>query len=131
VKVEGLSATKPANFTAEVPFTVCGRAREDGGKEKVTGQLAFFPEGSYGPGVKAIRARAKVEGFNRDRYRISPKYTEGWAARVQGLASVVAEEGTIDLSLIAKGEEPKPAAEQPAKGQPVKAQGTGKPAKTK
>lgn len=97
-----LEPQKPATFKGEIPFTVCGRAREDGGKEKVTGAVVLFPAGTYAPGAsKTLRARAKVEGFNREKYHIGPKWTDGWAARVQTLASVVASEGTIDLSLFA------------------------------
>lgn len=105
VKVGKLVPERPAPFTAEIPFTVCGRARSDGGKEKVSGNLILFPPGSYGE-AKTVRVRATIEGFNRDKYRIGPKYTEGWLARVQSLARVVAEEGTIELSLfaMAKGE---------------------------
>lgn len=101
VKVGKLVADTPAPFTADVPFTICGRSRSDGGKERVTGQALLFPPGSYGA-AKTIRIRAKIENFNRDKYQIGPNYTEGWLARVQALAKVVAEEGTIDLSLFAK-----------------------------
>lgn len=97
-----LEAKKPSNFSAEVPFTVCGRTREDKGKEKVTGAVVLFPAGTYSPGAsKTIRARAKVHSFNREQYHIGPKWTDGWAARIQTLASVVATEGDVDLSLFA------------------------------
>ena len=43
-----------------------------------------------------------VAGFDRDAYRIGPGFTEGWLARVQSLAKVVAVKGTVDLSLFAK-----------------------------
>jgi len=49
--------------------------------------------------------RASVAKFNRDSYKIGPKHTDGWLARVQALATVVAEEGTIDLSLFAAAKE--------------------------
>ena len=101
VKVGPLSPEKPAPFAAEIPFTVCGRGRSDGGKEKVTGTALLFPPGVYGD-KKTIRIRATLASFNRDAYRIGPKYTEGWLARVQTLAKVVAEKGTVDLSLFAK-----------------------------
>ena len=45
---------------------------------------------------------ARIEQFNRDLYGIGPKHTEGWVARVQTLASVVAKEGAIDVNLFAK-----------------------------
>ena len=101
VKVGALAAGTPAPFAAEVPFTVCGRARADGGKEHLTGSALLFPAGSYGD-RKTIRIRATVAGFDRDAYQIGPRFTDGWLARVQSLAKVVAEKGTIELSLFAK-----------------------------
>jgi hypothetical protein len=101
VKVGSLAPEQPVPFAADVPFTVCGRGRADGAREKLTGTALLFPPGSYGE-KKTIRIRARIEGFDRDAYRIGPKYTEGWLARVQRLAKVVAEQGTIDLSLFAK-----------------------------
>lgn len=101
VKVGTLAPEQPAAFTAELPFTVCGRKPSDGRREKVTGTALLFPPGSYGE-KKTIRIRARIEGFDRDAYRIGPKYTDGWLARVQSLAKVVAEQGTIDLSVFAK-----------------------------
>ena len=81
-------------FQAEVPFTVCGRPREDGGRERVTGSLVRLEDGFY-------RVRVRVEHFHREAYRIGPRFTEGWLARVQSLAKVVAEEGTLELTLFA------------------------------
>jgi hypothetical protein len=101
VKLGPLAAEKPAPFAADIPFTVCGRARTDGGKEQLTGTALLFPAGAYGE-KKTIRIRASVAGFDRDAYRIGPGYTEGWLARVQSLAKVVAVKGTIELSLFAK-----------------------------
>ncbi len=101
VAVGKLAAGTPARFAAEIPFTVCGRDRAGGAKEKVTGTALLFPPGAYGE-RKTIRIRATVAGFDRDAYRIGPKYTDGWLARVQSLAQVVAETGTIELSLFAK-----------------------------
>jgi len=101
VKVGALVAEKPVPFAAEIPFTVCGRGRADGGKEKVSGTALLFPPGAYGE-KKTIRIRATIASFDRDAYRIGPRYTEGWLARVQSLAKVVAEKGTVDLSLFAK-----------------------------
>ncbi|HTP30092.1 MAG TPA: hypothetical protein VMK12_31105 [Anaeromyxobacteraceae bacterium] len=101
VVVGKLAPATPAPFMAEIPFRVCGRGRSDGAKEKVTGTALLFPAGSYGE-RKTIRVRATVTGFDRDAYRIGPKYTDGWLARVQSLAQVVAETGTIELSLFAK-----------------------------
>ena len=101
VKLGPLAPEKPAAFAAEVPFTVCGRARADGGKEQLTGTALLFPPGAYGD-KKTIRIRASIAGFDRDAYRIGPGYTEGWLARVQSLAKVVAAKGTVELSLFAK-----------------------------
>ena len=101
VSVGKLAAGTPAPFAAEIPFTVCGRGRAGGAKEKVAGTAFLFPPGAYGE-RKTIRIRATVAGFDRDAYRIGPKYTDGWLARVQSLAQVVAETGTVELSLFAK-----------------------------
>jgi polyisoprenoid-binding protein YceI len=57
--------------------------------------------GTFGE-KKTIQLRATVAVFDRDAYQIGPKYTDGWLARVQSLATVVAEKGVIDLSLFAK-----------------------------
>ncbi len=104
VKVGRLIAETPVKFSAEVPFTICGRQRSGGGKEHLNGNAILFPPGSYGQ-AKTVRVRARIEKFSRDKYRIGPKYTEGWFARVQSLAKVVAEEGTIELSLFAKAKD--------------------------
>ena len=101
VRVGPLAAEEAVPFSAEIPFTVCGRGPSDGRREKITGTAVLFPAGSYGE-RKTIRIRARIEGFDREAYRISPRHTEGWLARVQSLAKVVADEGTIDLSLFAK-----------------------------
>jgi hypothetical protein len=101
VRLGALAPEKPAPFSADIPFTVCGRARADGGKERVTGTALLFPPGAYGA-RKTIRIRATIASFDRDAYRIGPGFTEGWLARVQSLAKVVAVKGTVDLSLFAK-----------------------------
>ncbi len=101
VKVGKLLPEQPARFAAEIAFTVCGRGRVDGRAERVTGNTLLFPAGSYGE-KKTIRIRATIQQFDRDAYHIGPKYTEGWLARVQQLAQVVAETGTVELSLFAK-----------------------------
>jgi hypothetical protein len=103
VKLGALVAEKPVAFTAEIPFTVCGRGRADGGKERLTGTALLFPPGAYGE-KKTIRIRATVAAFDREAYRIGPGFTEGWLAKVQALAKVVAVKGTVDLSLFAKGQ---------------------------
>jgi|ERR1700687_302995 len=95
---EPLGPDKTVKFTAELPFTVCGRARTDGHKEHVEGTALLIP----GSETKTIKIRAHISNFNRDAYQIGPKYTAGWFARVQSLAKVVAEEGTVDLTVFAK-----------------------------
>lgn len=101
VRLGRLAPETPAPFAAQVAFRVCGRGRADGGREVVKGTAILFPPGSYGS-RETIRVRAQVQGFSRDAYRVGPRYTEGWLARVQSLAKVVAEEGTIELALFAQ-----------------------------
>ncbi len=101
VKLGALVAEVPVPFTAEIPFTVCGRARTDGGRETLSGTALLLPPGTYGE-RKTIRIRATVARFDRDAYRIGPQFTEGWLARVQRLAKVVAEQGSVELSLFAR-----------------------------
>ena len=103
VHVGRLAAERPVSFAAQIPFTVCGRGPVDGRKERLKGTALLFPAGSYGD-KKTIRIRATIENFDRDAYHIGPKYTEGWLARVQQLARVVAEQGKIELSLFAKSQ---------------------------
>lgn len=93
---------QPVAFSTEGTFTICGRKREGGQPEKVQGTITLLPAGSLGNG-KAYRIRAKVEGFDREQYGISPKATAGWLARVQQLANVVATDGTIDVNIFATG----------------------------
>jgi hypothetical protein len=100
VKVGALVAETAVPFTAEIPFTVCGRAASDGRKEKVSGSAVLLPAGTYGD-KKTIRIRASIDRFDREIYRIGPAFTDGWLARVQSLAKVVAKEGRIDLNLFA------------------------------
>jgi hypothetical protein len=111
VKVGKLAPEQPATFAAQIPFTVCGRGPVDGRKEHVKGTALLFPAGAYGE-KKTIRIRATIQGFDRDAYHIGPKYTEGWLARVQSLAKVVAEKGTVELSLFAKSQGEKAASAQ-------------------
>jgi hypothetical protein len=83
-----------ANLSTELAFTVCGRPREDHGREQITGTVVRLDDGR-------VRFRARVEHFHREAYRVGPRFTEGWLARVQSLAKVVAEEGTLELTLFA------------------------------
>lgn len=101
VKIGVLRPESPATFSAEIPFTICGRGRVGGGNERVTGTALLFPPGAYGD-KKTVRIRATVADFDRDAYHIGPEYTDGWLARVQRLATVVAKKGTVELSLFAK-----------------------------
>jgi hypothetical protein len=98
-----LLSGKESKISGDAAFTICGKARTDGGKERVTGTAMKLDNG-------LVRLRIKIEHFNRDQYKIGPKYTDGWLQRVQQLAPVVAEEGTIDLSLFAKTDETKASA---------------------
>jgi hypothetical protein len=95
LKLDGPVSATPVKFSGDAAFKVCGKARSDGGKEKLEGSAVQLPNG-------AIRVRAKVEKFSRDKYKIGPKYTDGWLSRVQQLAPVVADEGTIEISAFAK-----------------------------
>jgi hypothetical protein len=100
-------------FTGEAAFTICGRGPRDGRKEAVEGTAILFPPGSYGT-AKTLRLRVKIGKFNRDTYGIGPKYTEGWLARAEDLAQVVAEAGVVELNLFAKASPEKEATEPKA-----------------
>lgn len=106
------NANEPSHFSADVPFTICGRARTDGGKEHVEGTASLQPVAKAADGAtkvadasaaepQTVRLRATVDGFSREKYQIGPAFTDGWLARVQQLANVVADKGTINLSLFA------------------------------
>jgi len=95
----GTLSDKPAQFQGEVPFTICGKSAKP---EHLTGNAMQLPDGR-------IRIRARVAKFNRDKYKIGPKYTEGWLSRVQQLAPVVAETGELEISIFAKAVTPKEA----------------------
>jgi hypothetical protein len=95
LKLDAPISATPVKFSGDAAFKVCGKPRTDGGKEKLEGTAVQLQSG-------AIRVRAKVEKFSRDKYKIGPKYTDGWLSRVQQLAPVVADEGTIEISVFAK-----------------------------
>jgi len=95
-----VDAKQPVAFATEGKFEVCGRARDDKGAEKITGTIVYLPPGTHGP-ARTLRIRARIDGFDRERYGISPKNTAGWLARVQQLADVVAVQGTIDVNAFA------------------------------
>ena len=97
----------PTPFTADGTFVLCGRHRDDGKPERITGTIAYLPPGSYGE-ARTLRIRAHIESFNREKYGIAPKNTAGWLARGQQLADVVGTEGTIEVSIFATS--PAPAA---------------------
>ena len=101
LKLDGaIEPMKPVPFETAGTFTICGRARDDKGEEKISGTIIYLPAGSYRD-VRTLRIRGRIEDFNRDRYQIGPKWTDGWLARVQELAPVVATDGTIDVNLFA------------------------------
>jgi len=91
---------KPVAFETNGTFTICGRPRDDKGPEAIRGTIVYLPAGAYNDS-RTLRIRAKIEGFDRERYRVGPAFTEGWLARVQQLAPVVAKEGTIEVNLFA------------------------------
>ncbi len=96
----GVEPMKAVPFETEGTFTICGRKRDDGGAEKITGTVLVLPAGADRT-LRTLRVRAKVEAFDRERYGVGPKWTEGWLARVQQLATVVATDGTIEVSVFA------------------------------
>jgi len=89
---------KPVPFTTEGTFTICGRPHADHRPERIQGTVIYLPAGTYGS-KRTLRIRARIEGFDREKYGVSPKNTAGWLARVQQLADVVATEGTIDVNV--------------------------------
>jgi hypothetical protein len=100
VAPEGAAAGGPVTITTTGTFTVCGRQRDDGGAETIRITVAPVAPSQAGA-PRLLRIRAHVDGFDRERYRVSPRHTDGWLARVQQLADVVASTGTIDVSLFA------------------------------
>ena len=106
-----LEANKEVPFTTDVAFTVCGKARTGGGKEQLEGVATLMPAGTYGD-AQTIKVRAHIAKFDREAYQIGPKFTDGWLARVQGLAQVVAPVGSIELSLFARMDDGKPVAKK-------------------
>jgi len=104
-EVEGRVEPKmPVEFETTGTFTICGRKREGGGKEKITGTLIHLPPGTYGSN-EMLRVRARIEDFDREAYGITPAATPGWLARVQSLAPVVAGKGTIEVNIFARAPE--------------------------
>ena len=97
---ESAAAIGPVTITTTGTFTVCGRKRDDGGAETIRITIAAVAP-TPDDGSRLLRIRAHVDGFDRERYRVSPRYTDGWRARVQQLRDVVAPTGTIDVSLFA------------------------------
>jgi hypothetical protein len=93
-------AGRPVVMETTAAFTVCGRARDDGGAEAVRITVAEVAPRRAGE-PRLLRIRAHVAAFDRERYRVGPRHTPGWVARVEELADVVAPTGTIDVSLFA------------------------------
>jgi hypothetical protein len=106
LEVPGLALQPPVEpmravpFATEGAFRICGRPRDDGGRERIRGTIVYLPAGSY-KDVRTLRIRGRIEGFDRERYQIGPRWTAGWLARVQELAPVVATGGTIEVNLFA------------------------------
>lgn len=92
----------PTPFSTEGTLTICGRHRDDRGAEKIGGTLTLLSRD-----VRTLRIRARIGGFDRERYRVGPKWTPGWLARVQELAPVVATDGRIEVTLFATEPAPK------------------------
>ena len=91
---------KPAVLSTDGTLTICGRRRDDRGAERITGTVTLLPPGAMRES-RTLRIRARIEGFDRERYQVGPKWTPGWLARVQELAPVVAMDGTIEVTLFA------------------------------
>jgi len=100
-----LSANTSSRFSAEVPFSVCGRPRKDKRPERVDGSAMLTASDAQGH-PKTVRVRAQIEKFDREAYEIGPAFTEGWLAKVQSLSTIVAHEGRIELSLFATAKQP-------------------------
>lgn len=98
---EPVAPSVPVAFETTGTFTICGRSKQGGGKEKITGTLVHLPAGMYGP-RETLRIRARIDDFEREAYGISPAATPGWLARVQQLAPVVAGKGSIDVNIFAR-----------------------------
>ena len=104
---------KPVEFETQGTFTICGRRRDDQGAEKIRATILYLPAEKYDAArtprpargarkhARTVRIRARIEGFDRERYQVGPRWTAGWLARVQQLAPVVATQGTIDVNLFA------------------------------
>ena len=92
----------PVPFSTEGTLTICGRRRDDRGSERISGTLTLLSRD-----LRTLRIRARIEAFDRERYRVGPKWTPGWLARVQELAPVVATDGTIEVTLFATEAAPK------------------------
>lgn len=99
-----LEANKPSAFRYSGVLTVCGRGHDKSAKEIVDGTVVLLPVGTYGD-KDVVKIRAKIEKFNREAYHIGAKWTDGWLAKVQQLANVVAPEGTIEVNLFARATE--------------------------
>jgi uncharacterized protein (UPF0276 family) len=72
---------QPVAFTSEGTFTICGRARDDHGPERIQGTVIYLPAGTYGT-KRTLRIRARIDHFDRERYGVIPKHTPGWPAWV-------------------------------------------------
>jgi hypothetical protein len=98
-----LVASTSVPFAGKGRFRLCGRSRD--ADEALTGQVVRMPAGTMGP-TETLRVRVTLSGFDREAYQIGPAWTDGWLARVQQLAPVVAKTGEIHVNLFAKLAEP-------------------------
>ena len=92
---------EPALVTGTFTWST-GRGRTDGGKERLTGvgheqEVEAFGLHREGKARRREGRRARARAA-RPLLRRHP----GWLARVQSLAKVVAEEGTIEIAIFAK-----------------------------
>lgn len=92
-----LATGQKISFEGQAKVTVCGRSRQDGGSEAISGTATQLPDGT-------LRLRVAIKGFNRESYGVSPKATAGWLARVQQLAPVVSASGDIEINIFATQE---------------------------
>ncbi|MEW6775870.1 MAG: hypothetical protein AB1405_06230 [Bdellovibrionota bacterium] len=106
---------QPTPFSAKGAFTICNRPRDDNRPEVITGSAIYLPPGAMEERA-TLRIRARIEKFNRDKYKVGPDFTPGWLSRIQKMARVVAKEGTVDVQLYARSIYVRPAAAAAAAG---------------
>lgn len=106
LKIKDTRTTKPVSEMQQIPFkgkgkfTLCGKEHEKNKEEEIEGFVVFLPAGTRNP-APTVKIRATIHHFSRDAYKIGPEWTQGWLARVQKLADVVAHEGDIEVNIFA------------------------------